>query len=233
MNRSAILLWISTAMLLHLGNCDAAAERVDELVRMSLQLDANVARGARAYRQQCAGCHSKDATGNSRDVIPALAGQREAYLIKQLADFAEQEREAPEMHAVMSSVALNEPQAWADVAAWLSQLPVIRNPQGGDGSGAELGAVIFQEQCIECHESDARGDEDGFAPSLRDQHYSYLVRQLRELAESHRQNVDPEFMEYIKSLDAREISAVADYLSRLRRPARDREKLRGDGTLRN
>ena len=97
----------------------------------------------------------------------------------------------------------------------------------------ELGEAIFHEQCASCHEEDARGDDDGFIPSLRDQHYSYLVRQMRSLAASHRLNVDADLVRFLDSFETDERTSVADYLSRLRGPVRDRAKLRDDGNLRN
>jgi cytochrome c553 len=111
-------------------------------------------------------------------------------------------------------------------------LPPTQFPETADGRGVELGEAIFQEQCASCHEEDARGDDDGFVPSLRDQHYSYLVRQLRAMAASHRLNMDQDLVRFIDSLDSEEMTAVADYLSRLRGPVRDRAKLRDDGELR-
>jgi cytochrome c553 len=206
--------------------------RVDQLVRTALQLDPNASHGAALYLQNCARCHGQGAIGDSHNVIPALAGQREAYLIKQLADFTELQRESPQMHAVVAKASLSEPQAWADVAAYLSRLPPAQFPETADGQGVELGEAIFQEQCASCHEEDARGDDDGFVPSLRDQHYSYLVSQMRALAASHRLDVDQDLVRFIDSLDSEEMTSVADYLSRLRGPVRDRAKLRDDGELR-
>jgi cytochrome c553 len=224
---------IAAAALLCGATASAAPTRVDQLVRTALQLDPNASHGAALYLQNCARCHGQGAIGDARNVIPALAGQREAYLIKQLADFTELERESQDMHAIVARAALNEPQAWTDVAAYLSKLPAVQFPETADGEGVELGEAIFHEQCASCHEEDARGDDDGFVPSLRDQHYSYLVRQTRGLAASHRLNVDADLVRFIDSLDTEEITAVADYLSRLRGPVRDRAKLRDDGKLRD
>jgi cytochrome c553 len=228
-----LILAVAAGALLSGAGVSASPTRVDQLVRAALQLDANVKRGSGLYEVHCARCHGQGAVGDSRNVIPALAGQREAYLIKQLADFAELERTGEEMHAVVSKAAISEPQEWADLAAYISQLPVVRLPETSTGEGVELGEAIFQEQCASCHEEDARGDDDGFIPSLRDQHYSYLVRQMRGLAASHRLNVDTDLVRFIDSLDTDEMTAVADYLSRLRGPVRDRAKLRDDGQLRN
>jgi cytochrome c553 len=228
-----LIIAVAATALLSGGSVLASPTRVDQLVRTALQLDPNIKRGGGLYEVHCARCHGQGAIGDSRNVIPALAGQRQAYLIKELADFAELERDGEEMHAVVSKAALNQPQEWADLAGYLSQLPFTRFPETADGGGVDLGEAIFQEQCSSCHEEDARGDDDGFIPSLRNQHYSYLVRQMRSLAASHRLNVDTDLVRFIDSLDTDEITAVADYLSRLRGPTRDRAKLRDDGTLRN
>jgi len=230
---NSIRLALAAAALLCGTSVFASPARVDQLVRTALQLDPNRSRGAALYLQNCARCHDQGAIGDPRNGVPSLAAQREAYLIKQLADFTELERESQEMHAVVARATLNEPQAWADVAAYLSQLPATAFPETADGKGVKLGEAIFQEQCASCHEEDARGDDDGFVPSLRDQHYSYLVQQTRALAASHRSNVDADLVRFIDSLDTEEITAVADYLSRLRGPVRDRAKLRDDGKLRN
>jgi cytochrome c553 len=224
---------MAAVALLCAASAVASPTRVDQLVRTALQLDPNASHGAALYLQNCARCHGQGAIGDPRNVIPALAAQREAYLIKQLADFTELEREGQEMHGVVARSPLNEPQTLADLAAYLSHLPATRAVETADGKGVELGEAIFQEQCAACHEKDARGDDDGFVPSLRDQHYSYLVRQLRALAASHRLNVDADLVRFIDSLDTEEMTAVADYLSRLREPVRDRAKLRDDGKVRD
>jgi cytochrome c553 len=200
--------------------------RVDELIQDALQSDQNSKHGGELYAKNCAQCHGPKALGSAEKVIPSLAGQRRAYLVKQLADFTEQERESPEMHAVVSKQELREPQSWADIAGYLNSLSRARFPHTGDGRGVELGEAIFQEQCASCHEEDARGDDDGFIPSLRDQHYSYL-------GSWHRLNVDENLVRFLDSLDTEEATAVADYLSRLRGPVKDRDRMNNDGTVNN
>ena len=225
------LLWALT--LLPIGVAAAAPTRVDEQVRAALQLEANAKHGAGLYSVHCVGCHRQNALGDPTNVVPALAGQRQAYLIKQLADFSELERDSSDMHKTVSRSAVGDPRAWADLAGYLGALPATNVPETGDGGGVELGEAIFQEQCASCHEEDARGDDDGFIPSLRDQHYSYLVRAMRGIGATHRLNVDADLARFLDSLDADEMTAVADYLSRLRGATRDRSKLNDDGTVRN
>ncbi|MDY6948170.1 MAG: c-type cytochrome, partial [Pseudomonadota bacterium] len=215
------------------GMCVASPLSVDEKVRNSLQLDQNAAGGKILYAKYCAQCHGPQALGSAAKVIPSLAGQRRAYLVKQLADFSEDERANRDMHAVVAQPELSSEQAWADLSGYLNSLPRASFPQTGDGRGLELGEAIFQDQCASCHEEDGRGDDDGFIPSVRDQHYSYLVRQMRSIANWHRLNVDADLVRYLASLDTEEATAVADYLSRMRGPIKDRDRMNNDGTVNN
>ena len=219
--------------LLALGDVEASPLSVDEKIRNTLQLDQNVKRGEQLYRTYCSNCHGPRALGSATRVIPSLAGQRRAYLVKQFADFSEMERASRTMHGVVSQQELASEQAWADLSGYLNSLPRASFPQTGDGRGVELGEAIFQEQCASCHEEDARGDDDGFVPSLRDQHYSYLVRQMRSIASWHRLNVDADLVRFLDSMDTQEATAVADYLARMRGPVKDRERMNDDGTVNN
>lgn len=213
------------------GKSESSPLSVDEKVRNALQLDQNAENGEQLYATNCAQCHGAKALGSAGKVIPSLAGQRRAYLVKQLADFSELERHSPEMHAIVSKPSLSNEQAWADLAGYLNSLPRTSFPQTGDGRALELGEDIFQGHCATCHEEDARGDDDGFIPSLRDQHYSYLVRQLRSIASWHRLNVDTELVRYLENLNTEEATAVADYLARMQGPVKDRDRMNSDGTV--
>ncbi|MET0535851.1 MAG: c-type cytochrome [Steroidobacter sp.] len=229
-NLTSLLIATALAVLPYISSL-ASPIRVDQQVRTALQLDRNVARGAALYAKNCARCHGDEALGSAAQIIPALAGQRRPYLLKQLADFTELERDSREMQHVLSDPKLSEPQAWADVAGYLNSLQPAHFPATGDGAGVELGEAIFHEQCASCHEQDARGDDDGFIPSLRDQHYSYLVRQIRSIAAWHRLDVDDNLVRFLDSMDTEEMNAVADYLSRMRGPVKDRSRLNDDGTV--
>jgi cytochrome c553 len=219
--------------LLAFASVAASPMSVDEKIRNTLQLDQNMKRGEQLYATYCSNCHGPQALGSAAKFIPSLAGQRRAYLVKQFADFSEMERASRTMHGVVTQAELASEQAWANLSAYLNSLPRASFPQTGDGRGLELGEAIFQDQCASCHDEDARGDDDGFVPSLRDQHYSYLVRQMRSIASWHRLNVDADLVRYLDSLDTEEATAVADYLSRMRGPVKDRERMNSDGTVNN
>lgn len=221
-NKGTLALALSALMLAAASVASAAAERVDELTSIALELDANAQRGAVLYSEQCAGCHGREAHGAAQHDIPALASQRRPYIIRQLAEFIERDRIATQMHKVVSREAVSEPQSWADLALYLSNLPPPTGADTGDGKYLSLGEASYEQFCRSCHEEDARGDDDGFVPSLRNQHYRYLIKEMRNLAAGHRFNVHDDLARFMSSLKADEMQGLADYLSRMQGPVRER-----------
>lgn len=209
----------------------ANADRAEELTYQALELDADARRGEKLYRDQCASCHGPDAYGAAQHDIPALAAQRRAYIVKQLADFIEGERTATQMHKVVSREAVRDPQALADVSLYLNNLPPPRNTQTGDGKYLSLGEASYVQFCGSCHEEDGRGDDDGYVPSVRNQHYRYLLKEMRALAAGHRFNVETDLTRFLDSLEPDEMQGLADYMSRMQGPVRDRARLNDDGTV--
>jgi cytochrome c553 len=231
MNKGLLASVLSAAMITTASIASAAAERVDELTSIALELDANAQRGAALYSQECAGCHGREAAGAGQHDIPALASQRRAYIIRQLAQFIERDRIATQMHKVVSRAAVSEPQSWADLALYLNNLPPPKGTHTGDGKYVSLGEASYEQFCLGCHEEDARGDDDGFVPSLRNQHYRYLLKEMRNLAAGHRFNVDDDLARFMRNLKADEMQGLADYLSRMQGPVRDRARMKNDGTV--
>lgn len=230
--RLCVLLALGILNAVVAGRLHAAALPVDQLIKTSLQLDADMRHGADLYRAQCVDCHGVNGEGNAGRLIPALAGQRRAYLIMQLANFSQHDRASAPMHRVIAEAEVRDPQAWSDLASFIGAQPPLAAGETGNGAGVNLGEASYGQWCASCHEDDARGDADGFVPSLRNQHYAYLVKAMRGLATGHRANADPELVRFLNSLDAAEISGIADYLSRKRGPVRDRAKLLDDGSVR-
>lgn len=231
-NRTALSLMIATGVLtLFILSAWGAEESVDDWTQTALSLDTHPEHGRSLYRQRCAPCHGLDAQGNASRTIPALASQRYAYVIRQLANFSGDERDSTAMHRVVAGESMRNPQAWADLAGYLNKLPMLHTAEVGNGTDLQFGRRLFQEHCASCHYGDAHGDADGFVPSLRNQHYGYLVTQLHQLAQRARHNVDPELLLFIRDLSNGEICAVADYLSRLHGPGRNSKSMRSDGTV--
>lgn len=230
--RGVSLIAAMTALLvLQCSDACASEEAVDRATQKALTLDAHPDRGGLLFSQYCARCHGSQAQGNASRAIPALAAQRFNYLVRQLANFAGLERDSNTMHAVLSQIDLRGPQVWVDIAAFLNKASSVNRSQRGEGNYLTLGRAIFHEQCASCHHADGHGDADGFVPSLRNQHYSYLVGQMHKLGEWRRHNVDEDLVRFLRGFDDEEMSATADYLSRLRGPGAVHEVMRSDGVV--
>ncbi|HWX81566.1 MAG TPA: c-type cytochrome [Steroidobacteraceae bacterium] len=229
--RAAVLI-ATAACCMFVGNAAGASEEgVDRDTQAALALDAHPDRGAAQFARYCARCHGSLAQGNAGRSIPSLAGQRFTYLVRQLADFAGGERASDTMHQVISRKEMREPQSWVDIAAYLNKTAPSQRAQTGDGMDLALGQGIFHEQCATCHRADAHGNGDGFVPSLRNQHYAYLVMQMHKLGEGYRHNVDENLMRFLQSFDDRDMSATADFLSRLRGRGAVHKIMRNDGVV--
>lgn len=201
-----ILLWRSAA---------AQTQRNVDIIERTLQLQPDVGNGRKLYREHCASCHGADAWGNADSVIPELAGQLPIYVIKQLADLAEGQRTAPEMHRVVAMKPLNTLQAVRDIASYLGTLDPNPKPELGDGLQLALGKRHYQGLCAYCHGAQGGGNETHATPALRRQHYSYLLMQMRSLANGHRYSVDIEISALLEALSFEQMTAIADYAARL------------------
>lgn len=226
-------MFAAIAVILGLQCADAWAseEAVDRATQKALTLDVHPDRGGPLFSHYCAHCHGSEGQGNASRAIPALAGQRFNYLVRQMANFAGLERDSNTMHGVLSQIELRRPQTWVDLAAFLNKKPPSHPVQHGEGTYLTLGHAIFHEQCASCHRADGRGDAGEFVPSLRNQHYSYLVAQMRKLGAWRRHNVDEDLVRFLRGFDDEEISATADYLSRLRGPGAVHRVMRSNGVV--
>lgn len=215
--------WLCMAVVavLALATHTAAAqtERATALIERALALRGDVTNGKSLYKNSCESCHGQQAYGNPATITPSLAGQLPLYLIKQFVDFAEDDRTAPEMHRVVALKQLVGPQAIRDLATYLANLPPNPQPEVGDGKDLAAGKRYYQGLCAFCHGASAEGNEQHATPSLRHQHYSYLLMQTRGLAVGHRYSVPIEVIEVLEKLPYEQMTQIADYVSRL--PAKD------------
>jgi len=193
----------------------AQTRRSIELMDRALELRPDTVRGRALYQEHCASCHGVDAYGDAEAVIPALAGQLPIYIIKQLADIAEGQRTAPEMHRVVATKPMGTPQALRDVASYLGALDPNSAPEVGDGTKVVLGKRNYKILCASCHGREGTGHAVHGTPALRGQNYAYLLMRMRDIATGHGSTLDTTVTESLEQLKYDELTALADYMSRL------------------
>ncbi|GAA6133085.1 c-type cytochrome [Halopseudomonas sabulinigri] len=168
----------------------------------------------------CGACHGAD--GNSpAPNFPKLAGQGERYLLKQLTDIKEGNRNVVEMTGLLTDL---DEQDLADIAAYFSSQ--TQTMGAADPALAERGEAIFRggdldtglPACTGCHSPTGKGNPPAGFPHLAGQHATYTAKQLTDFREGNRTNDgDAAIMRTIASrLSNKDIAAVASYIEGLR-----------------
>jgi len=163
----------------------------------------------------CAVCHRPEGWGTEDGSYPQIAGQLPTVIIKQLADIRARNRDNPIMYPFAVPRILGGPQEIADVAAYISRLPMAPHNSRGPGHDLGLGERLYVENCADCHGRQGEGDIRKHIPVLWGQYYNYLVRDFEWIKTGKRRNADPEMRKQIRSFTDRDIRAVMDYVSRL------------------
>jgi cytochrome c553 len=169
-------------------------------------------RAPRAVVASCGRCHGMDGLGRGNAAFPALAGQREQYLVASLEAYAADRRQSGIMQPSAAALPADE---MREVAAYYSRLPARRARGTPSGSGtrpagmgpgpadAAASAAIDRGReiaergipdrripsCIDCH-GPAPGPKSAAVPMLAGQYADYLVLQLQLLHDKHRGGTD-------------------------------------------
>ncbi|MES9948853.1 MAG: c-type cytochrome [Candidatus Thiodiazotropha sp.] len=220
-------IWV-TSLLCVLATGQVVAQPTDDAMReyeQAMELTPNLENGKKVYRI-CSVCHTPEGWGLESGAYPQVAGQLPTVLIKQLADIRARNRDNPTMLPFTSPNLLGGAQDIADVAAYISQLPM--SPYNGVGRGNDLvwGEKLYQDNCTECHGEMGEGDLEDHIPAIYGQHYRYLLRQFEWIKIERRRNADKKMVKQIHNFTHRDIRAVLDYVSRIRPP---KEKLAKEG----
>lgn len=218
--RKATLVGLGTAGLFFIcaeGSASTIAEQAAAEFEEAIHLDPDIENGKKVF-MTCSVCHLPEGWGTIDGVYPQVAGQLKSVIIKQLADIRARNRDNPTMRPFTSPQLLGGAQEIADVAAYIAALPM--NPRNGIGPGNDLehGEQLYKENCVECHGDRGQGDMKDHIPLLQGQHFAYLIRQFEWIRFGKRRNSDSKMVKQIKRFTPRDVTAVMDYVSRIRPP---------------
>ena len=167
----------------------------------------------------CGACHGAD--GNSlAPNFPKIAGQGERYLVKQITDIKNGDRQVPEMLGFVMGLSETD---IADIAAYYAG----QEASGGaaDAALVEAGKRIFLggnqatgvPACIACHSADGKGIAAAGFPRVAGQHAAYTEKQLKDFYNAKRTNDASNVMRDIASrMHMDEIKAVSSYIQGLK-----------------
>jgi len=180
----------------------------------ALMLNADAARGKEAYRG-CRGCHKPDAAGVIDGTYPRLGGQHINVLIKQMVDTREGVRINPKMLPFVEDPAVTV-QEIADIALYLSRVQSPRESGKAADNLSVKGKKLYEDKnCASCHGKKGEGNNDRVIPVIANQHFGYLLRELKHIQHGTRGNSHPDMVEAISKFSHEDLEAVADYLARL------------------
>ncbi|MBI5107842.1 MAG: c-type cytochrome [Rhodocyclales bacterium] len=186
---------------------------------LALAEGGDAAAGKEVYAV-CSACHLPSGFGRRDGGYPKLAGQHSTVLIKQIADIRAHVRENPGMHSFVME--LRDPRDIANVAAHIESLCI---PPGNGryflpDADARIveGKQIFDKDCADCHQAKGQGSKEKGHPVLAGQHYRYLLRQMADIRDGYRQNVDPDMVSAVKKHKNNKLESLAAYLATLEAP---------------
>jgi len=165
---------------------------------------AHAADEIEAKVQLCAACHGEKGLPADPKTMPVIWGQQQSYLMKQLRDFRNGERNS----AIMSPIAKNLAEGdLRKIAAYFAAKPW---PQRASAKLPSPPKGIAQ--CQACHQPNFEGGMP--APRLAGLSYEYLVAAMRAFATEERTN-NLDMPKFMHALTERERDAIARYLSAL------------------
>lgn len=168
----------------------------------------------------CSACHGAD--GNSMvPNFPKIAGQGEAYLVKQLKDIRDGQRNVPEMVPFVMGLSDAD---FADISAYYAAQPasqgVAKEELVALGQRIYRGGVESKgiPACLACHGPTGAGIAAAGFPHLAGQHTAYTQKQLTDFNMGTRTNDgDTRMMRDIaERMHTKEIEAVSSYIEGLR-----------------
>jgi cytochrome c553 len=158
----------------------------------------------------CIACHG--AGTSQTEGVPSLGGQLPDYVVTQLFQFREKQREAPPMNDVAAGFSDDDLRAYADAVATLPP-PAWSGPPAEAALTARAQALVAKHQCTSCHGADLAGRDA--IPRIRAQREEYLAKALTGYKSNTRPGYDPAMNEVAQELSEADIRDLAAYVSRL------------------
>jgi cytochrome c553 len=164
---------------------------------------ANAADDIEAKAQTCAACHGPNGVPVEPKTIPIIWGQQQSYLMKQLRDYRNGERDNPIMTPIAKGLAqddLRKLAAYFAAKTWPAQHAAAAAATPPNGLA----------QCQPCHQPNFEGGMP--APRLAGLSYEYLAATMRAFATDERTN-NGDMPKFMHALTDNERDAMARYLA--------------------
>jgi len=187
------------------------------LCAVGLSVSANEhARAEEIVQGQCFICHGADGESSS-PIFPRLAGQNEAYIVKQLLAYKNGQRISSAMQPMVAELTEAD---FVALGKYFASRPTYLH-QVDDPELAQVGAYIYKRgnsysgvaACSSCHGPSGYGTNA--LPRLAGQHAQYTEKQIKEFNARTRTNDNMVMHTVASKLTELEIKGVAAYLAGL------------------
>lgn len=180
---------------------------------------AGDAKAGQTKAAMCGACHGAD--GNSAAPnFPKLAGQGERYLLKQMNDIKNGNRNIVEMTGLLTNMSAQD---MADIAAYFASQSM--SVGAADPALVKAGEALYRggklaegmPACTGCHSPNGAGNDAAGFPQLGGQHAQYVAKQLTDFREGNRTNDGDSMMmrAVAAKLSNKDIQAISSYIQGL------------------
>lgn len=160
-----------------------------------------------ALLKPCVACHGTDGISSAAH-IPHLNGQLASYLRDDLSALVQGRRKTSVVNHIPAAWGIAEINA---VARFYETRQAQRPPQPVDAQKVELGEVIYQRRCAECHPDSGRASEFD-SPLMAAQNIPYLINEMRLFVSGERKFVY-KMDEAFHGLSMQDLEAVAHFFA--------------------
>jgi len=185
----------------------------------------------------CAACHGDQGAGGKKGEYPRLAGQRAAYLERQLKSFRARTRINIPMFPYTQERELSDEDI-KDVSAYLAGIELSNRMPTYTGKEDALtkllmaekvmiipraegdlanGEAIYQKKCAACHGKSGKGR--GMFPVLVGQYTNYLKRQADLYIKGDRPHDEEGVVGVLNTLKEQDIQDILAYLTSIQEPS--------------
>lgn len=176
-----------------------------------------MARAVEIVQGKCFICHGVDGESAS-PIFPRLAGQNEAYVVRQLRDYKSGKRVSSAMQPMVADL---DDADFTALGRYFASRPTHVH-QVEDTELAQVGAYIYKRgnpfsgvaACASCHGPSGYGTN--LLPRLAGQHAQYTEKQIKEFNSRARTNDNMVMHTVASKLTELETKAVAAYLAGLK-----------------
>lgn len=182
------------------------------LALSGLLLSANLAFAEPENLQVCAACHGQDGSGAGFPYVPIIAGTPAAHLEEALFAYQDGARRCVGVPVMCDAVAPLSEDAIVELAEYYSAMPRLSSEEKFDSRLAEVGKLIHDEQCAQCHVlPDDENVDTALGIPLNGQRSDYLRLALGAYFTGDRETLVPLMADKLRELDPGKIQALIHY----------------------